>query len=328
MKNTVPIINQYGKSHKKSPCKKRIACRGIILKEDKILVLQQKNTGMMLLPGGGLENGESYADCCKREVLEETGFVVNPVHHFLTVNEYYEDRLYETHFFFCEIVEAAAPKLTEHEILAGACAQWVKIDDAVLEFGNYAEYENNDPEKSGQYRREEAALRFYLENVQTPFTFIQRLFPPKQPITKTRVSARAIINQNNKILFVNELCDGTLMSTGGGLEECETIEECCKREVLEETGYIVTPKKHFLTVNEYFEDTLYVGVYFICEITGNGKPALTSLEKEKKTVTKWVDIDEAIDIFKNFTGLMKIDEGKESLYTREYTVLKKYKELL
>lgn len=137
-----------------------------------------------------------------------------------------------------------------------------------------------------------------------------------------RISARGIVIKDNKVLLLHEFKDGTFLSPGGGVEENETLEECCKRELLEETGYIVDVCEHFLTVNEYIDTRLFVGNYFLCEIKGSGEPHLTETEKEHKAVAEWVDIDEALEIFKTYKGLAKVDEGKISLYRRELTVLK------
>ncbi len=144
--------------------------------------------------------------------------------------------------------------------------------------------------------------------------------------THKRISARGIVIENNKILLLHELKDGTFLSPGGGVEEGETLEECCKREMLEETGYVVDVTEHFLTVNEYLDDWLYIGNYFICKIKEQGETNLTETEKEHKAQAEWVDIGEAFDIFKTYKGLAKVDGGKVSLYNREYNVLKKLKE--
>ncbi len=320
------LIEQHDKNYKGIINHKRLGCRGFIIDGDKILISHETNTDMYLIPGGGLEKGENLTDCCKRELLEETGYVVNVKEQFLTINEYYDDRLYETAFFICEIAGKGRQSLTENEINHGVCPEWIKIADILIEFGKYSDYEKTDPEKCGQYRREYAAIKYYLENIKKPFTFYQ--FPENRNIafSKKRPSARGLILKDRKILFVRELKDGTLMSAGGGVENGETLIDCCKREMLEETGFIVNVKDFFATVNEYFEDVLYIGNYFICEIIGEGEKALTETEVSKNTVTEWVDIDEALNIFKNHKGLKIVDNGKKSLYKREYTILKKLKD--
>ena len=143
--------------------------------------------------------------------------------------------------------------------------------------------------------------------------------------TQKRISARGIIIKDNKILFIHELKDGTYLSPGGGVENNESLEECCKREMLEETGYFVKVKELFLTVNEYIDTRLFVGNYFICEIISQGETKLTQTEQSKSSVAEWLDTDEAFRIFEAYKGLKKIDEGKISLYNRELTVLKHLK---
>ena len=139
-----------------------------------------------------------------------------------------------------------------------------------------------------------------------------------EPYAKKRISCRAIIIKNGKILLSHETNGNTYMSPGGGIEDGETQEECVEREVLEETGYIVKATKPLITVNEYCYDTLYVNHYFICEIIGSGEIHLTETEKFKALTPAWVEINDAIEIFSTYKTLTP---DKESLYLREYTIL-------
>lgn len=140
------------------------------------------------------------------------------------------------------------------------------------------------------------------------------------PYKNKRISCRAIIIKDGRILLSHETNKGNYMSPGGGIENGETSEECVRREVLEETGYIVKAIKPFITINEYCYDTLYVNRYFICEITGNGNRNLTENEKFKKMEPEWVDLNKAEEIFGANESL---PPDKASLYLREYTILKK-----
>ena len=54
----------------------REGCRGIIVRDGKILLSYEKEVDQYLIPGGGLEEGESLSDCCIRELAEECGAVV------------------------------------------------------------------------------------------------------------------------------------------------------------------------------------------------------------------------------------------------------------
>ncbi|MEM8863221.1 MAG: NUDIX domain-containing protein [Chloroflexota bacterium] len=49
---------------------------GIVVHEGKMLLLHNKNSTRLSLPGGGIDLGESNAEALKREFLEETGMHV------------------------------------------------------------------------------------------------------------------------------------------------------------------------------------------------------------------------------------------------------------
>lgn len=141
------------------------------------------------------------------------------------------------------------------------------------------------------------------------------------PPERIRHSGRAIIIKDNKILLSHELNTNIYMSPGGGLEESETLAECCEREVEEETAYLVTASDEFVTVNEYCFETLYISHYFPCEITGTGKSALTPTEIDHGITAEWVELSKALEIFGKYDEMR---EDWRSLYLREFTVLNKY----
>ena len=145
------------------------------------------------------------------------------------------------------------------------------------------------------------------------------------PPEKIRVSSRGIVFENGKILLSHEVNTGVYMSPGGGVEENETLEECCVRELSEETGYIVKPIKHFITVNEYCFETLYIGNYFICEKIGESQRLLTDVEAEHGMISEWVEIEKAVEIFGAYASKR---EDHASLYLREFTVINKFMESL
>ncbi|MBQ2974746.1 MAG: NUDIX domain-containing protein [Clostridia bacterium] len=141
------------------------------------------------------------------------------------------------------------------------------------------------------------------------------------PPEKERISSRGIIVENGKILLSHEVNTGVYMSPGGGLEDGETLEECCIRELKEETGFDVKPTKHFVIINEYCFETLYISNYFLCEITGKSKQSLTDIEVEHGITPEWVELEKALEIFGDYASKRE-DVG--SLYLREFTVLNKY----
>ena len=57
--------------------KLRLGCSAAIFDEQRrILLTRRADNGQWCLPGGALESGESAAEACEREVLEETGLRV------------------------------------------------------------------------------------------------------------------------------------------------------------------------------------------------------------------------------------------------------------
>lgn len=100
-----------------------------------------------------------------------------------------------------------------------------------------------------------------------------------EPFTRTREASRAVVVQDGLILLSHETMTGWVLVPGGGLEAGETPEDCCVREVEEETGVIVRPLYQFLTLVEYYEEYRYISYYFVCESTGSGQMRLTEAEK-------------------------------------------------
>ncbi len=140
------------------------------------------------------------------------------------------------------------------------------------------------------------------------------------PPVKERVAGRGLLVENNRILLSYEVNTDVYMTPGGGLEDGESLEECCIRELREETGYNVKPLKHFLVINEYCFDTLYISNYFICERIGESKQSLTDIEVEHGITPVWVEIEKAIEVFSEYPNKR---EDISSLYLREFTVLNK-----
>ncbi len=47
-------------------------------KRAKVLLTKRSDNGLWCLPGGRMEPGESVDECCRREVFEETGLIIQP----------------------------------------------------------------------------------------------------------------------------------------------------------------------------------------------------------------------------------------------------------
>ena len=141
--------------------------------------------------------------------------------------------------------------------------------------------------------------------------------------SKERIGCRGIIIKDSQILLVHELKNDLFMIPGGGHEPGETLEECCIRELQEETGYVVKPCKEgaFLQLNEFYEEYKYIGYYYTCEIIGTATKNLTDAEVERNLVSEWIDLKIAIEIFSHHHDYASTHEEKRGAYLREYTAL-------
>lgn len=124
----------------------RETCRALIIRGDEILMSHERIPDCRTLPGGGIEQGEDKELCCKREVLEETGYIVSVNDFFITVNEYYGDARYTHHYYFCDIIGEGEASLTEYEKSVDARPEWIKIDKLMARF-------EEDFDKEGENHR-------------------------------------------------------------------------------------------------------------------------------------------------------------------------------
>lgn len=128
-----------------------------------MLISHEVNADYYLIPGGGLEAGETLEECCTREIREETGYIVKPVFHFLTINEYYEEYKYIDHYFLCDIIGEAEQNLTANEIKRGLIPEWISPDEMLELYSRYGDCATTNEEKRGAHLREYTALREYFE---------------------------------------------------------------------------------------------------------------------------------------------------------------------
>lgn len=156
----VPVVTQYAKTYSDPPERIRPSARGIIIKDNKILLSYEKNTNVYMSPGGGLEEGETLAECCARELKEETGYIVNVISPFITINEYCFETLYVSNYFICRVIKKGESSLTPTEIEHGIEPLWIDIKDALKIFG---EYESKREDIASLYLREFTVLNKLFE---------------------------------------------------------------------------------------------------------------------------------------------------------------------
>ncbi|HEX9153478.1 MAG TPA: NUDIX hydrolase [Candidatus Saccharimonadales bacterium] len=59
------------------PCTYRISVKAVIKDDDGRILLGRESDGSWELPGGGLEHGEAPKAALRREITEETGFILD-----------------------------------------------------------------------------------------------------------------------------------------------------------------------------------------------------------------------------------------------------------
>lgn len=152
------VENLYGKNYSGFTRKVRKASRSVILSEGKILLSHEKKIERWMIPGGGLEAGETPEDACIREAAEETGKQVVPGNCYLVLNEFYEDWKYVTYYFTCDVVGETDRNPTKQELEVGAEPEWIPLQQALDIFSRHPDYEGSDEERRGIYQREYLAL--------------------------------------------------------------------------------------------------------------------------------------------------------------------------
>jgi 8-oxo-dGTP diphosphatase len=90
-----------------------------------LLTLRAERThlaGRWEFPGGKCEPGETLDECLRRELLEELGARVHVGREIFVVTHEYPEKVVELHFFRCELVGDAHPRL-------GQQMRWVLRDE-------------------------------------------------------------------------------------------------------------------------------------------------------------------------------------------------------
>jgi len=116
----------------------REAVRAVIIKDEKILLIYSEKNGDYKLPGGGVEEGETYEEALIREVEEEAGFRVSVKDEILKVMEYDEGQFDDCDvfqmlsiYYKCEILEEKKQNLDTYEMEMGFIPVWINIDEAI-----------------------------------------------------------------------------------------------------------------------------------------------------------------------------------------------------
>ena len=133
---------------------------------------------------------------------------------------------------------------------------------------------------------------------------------------RVRTACRGVVQKDGLILTVYEEKWDITTLPGGGLEENETVCACVVREVKEETGVIVENPVEMVRVIEHFEHESFVSIYFSCEfVEETGIVEFTELEKAVNLQTKWLYLDDLLDILS--TNMTKHEYGV-NIHNREF----------
>ena len=116
-------------------CNIRLAARGIVLREDGKIALQNKsNKNEYKLVGGGMEGHENPQIAFQREVLEEAGCEIKIIKELGTTEEYksLQNLKQTSHIFLAKVIkDIHRLNLTEKEKHEGAKLLWVEPKEAL-----------------------------------------------------------------------------------------------------------------------------------------------------------------------------------------------------
>ncbi len=107
------------------------AAAGVVFRGDDVLLIKRggpPNLGRWSIPGGSVEEGETVAEACAREVLEETGVRVRPDHVLVVTDLIERDDAGRVRFHYS--VADVLCEYMEGEPVAGtdaANARWVPV---------------------------------------------------------------------------------------------------------------------------------------------------------------------------------------------------------
>ncbi len=118
----------------------RNAVRGIIIEQQKLLMIFSEKNGDYKFPGGGVDRGESFERALIREVREESGAEIEKietgfgkvVEHSIPIEKEYAVFTMTSHYYICRIgKQFVEQQLDEYEENLGFTPCWISIDEAL-----------------------------------------------------------------------------------------------------------------------------------------------------------------------------------------------------
>ncbi|MDR0314795.1 MAG: NUDIX domain-containing protein [Oscillospiraceae bacterium] len=122
-------------------CLYECSCGAVVFRaakdEIKYLIIKNNRSAHWSFPKGHVEQGESFEDTAKREVLEETGVHIDIVSGFMTKSEYMiQGRVEKTVIIFLGVTNDTNTTIQEEEI---EDYKWLRFDGAM----NQLKFEND-----------------------------------------------------------------------------------------------------------------------------------------------------------------------------------------
>ncbi|HGA0510172.1 TPA: NUDIX hydrolase N-terminal domain-containing protein [Bacillus pacificus] len=158
---------------------------------------------------------------------------------------------------------------------------WVKQIQSIAQAGLTYSKDVYDIERFQQLR--DISIAMMSHYTKTDWEVVEKLFASETGYQTPKVDIRAVIFQNEKLLFVKEKSDGKWALPGGWADIGYTPTEVAAKEVLEETGFevddfkllaIFDKEKHQPSPSATHVYKIFIG----CKIIGGEKK--TSIETE------------------------------------------------
>ena len=154
--------------------KTRLGSRGIVIRDDgKIAIFYKSKINQYKLPGGGIDENEAPEDAFKREVLEETGCIVEIIKKLGTAEEHktQSNFMQISYVFLGKVIEDTKQlHVTEMEKDEGAKLLWETPSQALkfitdcFDKLKASEYESVYATKF-MVLRDKKILEYYIENM-------------------------------------------------------------------------------------------------------------------------------------------------------------------
>lgn len=288
----------------------------LLINNGNIILGNERN--IYQFPGGHLEENETFNDCIKREVLEETGIVINdsqikePIFEISYYNKDYPqvgiNRKSVIYYYIVETSET--PNLentnyTEHEKNGQFNVQTISLDEVinVLENNILLNEKNKVIVPEMVMVLKEYFNKLQKDKYQTRIINDDNL--SDSDIDEVTTRSRAIIKMDNDDIL---MCYSKGLShyefPGGHLEIDETILEGLVRELKEETGIVVEEKdiipfyaiKYYCKNYHGTEKNRLVEIYYSIVNTNNNfdyNNRMLDIEEEKEDyICKYININD------------------------------------